>query len=153
LNRSRHVNNNDLLLTYETLKPVSVKEEKVNNILYRYYYFGESIGRVTEQNDGTEIFISDYNKHGFIKGYRNGVLYYVYDLKKEDLFATIKASFKPKFWFGGVREVSRNGGKFIRTDEECQQISKLLKEKQYNRITENKKNKIIITNNGTYFVN
>ncbi len=151
LNRSIHVNNNDLLLTYETLESASYKEEKVNNSIYRDFFYGEDIGRVTITNDGIEVVIRD-DRHGFIKGYQNGILYYVYDLKKEKLFGEIKSYFDPGFWFGGARVVEK-GGVFIRTADECQQLGQLLKEKKYNQIAEDKKNKIIITNHGTYFVN
>ncbi len=151
LNRSIHVNNNDLLLTYETLEPASYKEENVNNTIYRDYFWGEDTGRVTIADEGSEVVIRD-DRHGFIKGYQNGILYYVYDLKKEKLFGEIKSYFDPRFWFGGGRVVEK-GGNFIRTADECLELGQLLKEKKYDRIAENKKNKIIITNNGTYFVN
>ncbi len=153
LNRIIHVNNNDLLLTYETLEPVSVEEDKVNNLIYMNYNFGKDSARVIVKNDGEEVVICDYNKHGFIKSYRNGVLYYVYDLKKERLFGEIKSYFNPRFWLGGGREVAENTGTFIRTADECQQIGQLLKENKYNQIAEDKSNEIVITNNGTYFVN
>lgn len=152
LNRSIHIKNNDLLLTYETLEPISVLEEEVGNSKYIQYFYGEDIGRVIVENDGLGVVIRD-EKHGFIKDYRNGVLYYVYDFKREELISEIKSYFNPRFWLGGGREVRRNGGEFIRTVDECQQIGQLLKEKKYDQITEDNKNKIIITNNGTYFVN
>ncbi len=151
LNRSIHINNNDLLLTYETLKPASYKEEKVNNLIYKDYFFGEDIGRVTVTNDGTEVVIRD-ERHSYVKSYQNGILYYVYDLKKEKLFGEIRSYFDPRVWFGGTRVVEK-AGEFIRTEDECLQLGQLLKEKKYNKIAEDKKNKIVITNNGTYFVN
>lgn len=153
LSRSIHVNNNDLLLIYETLEPVSVKEDNANHLIDMNYTFGEDIGRVIVKNDGEEVVICDYNKHGFIKSYRNGVLYYVYDLKKEGLFGEIKSYFNPKFWFGGGREVVESTGTFIRTADECRQIGQLLKEKKHSQIAEDKRNKIIVTNSGTYFIN
>lgn len=152
LSRSIHINNNDLLLTYETLKPISVLEEKVGNSIYIDYFYGEDIGRVIVENDGLGVVIID-KKHGFIKDYRYGVLCYVDDFKKEELLGEIKSYLNPRFWFGGVRIVAQNGGKFIRTIDECQKIGQLLKEKRYDQIGEDNKNKIIITNNDTYFVN
>jgi hypothetical protein len=152
LNRSINVDNNDLLLTYETLEPISVLEEKVDNSTYVDYFYGESIGKVIVENDGLGVTIRD-DKHGFIKDYRYGVLYYVDDIKKKELFGEIKSYFNPRFWFGGGRNVVQNGGKFIRTIDECQQIGKLIKEKRYEEIAEDNKKEVIITNSGTYFVN
>jgi hypothetical protein len=152
LDRSIHIKNNDLLLIYETLKPKSVSEEEVNNSKYVHYFYGEDIGRVIVENDGLGVTVRD-EKHGFIKEYRNGVLYYVEDFKKEELISEVKSYFSPRFWLGGEREERQNSGKFIRTVEECRQIGQLLKEKKYDQITADNKNKIIITNNGTYFVN
>jgi hypothetical protein len=152
LSRSIQLNNNDLLLTYETLKPVSYSEEKVGNSIYRDYYFGEETGRTIVENDGLEITIRD-DKHGFIKSYFYGVLYYIDDIKKDKSFGEIKSYLNPKFWFGGGREIALSGAKRIRTADECQKIGQLLKEKRYDQITEDKKNKIIITDKGTYFVN
>lgn len=151
-NRSIHVNNNDLLLAYETLKPISVLEEKVNNSIYIDYFYGEDIGRIIVENNGSGVVIRD-DKHGFIKDYRYGVLYYVDDFKKEELFGQIKSYLSPGFWFGGGRVIVQNGGKFIRTIDECQQIGQLIKEKRYEEIAKDNGNEVIITNNGTYFVN
>jgi hypothetical protein len=152
LSRSIHLNNNDLLLTYENLEPISVLEEKVGNSIYINYFYGEDIGRVILENGGLGVTIRD-DRHGFIKDYRYGVLYYVNDFNAEEFFGEIKSYFNPRFWFEVEREVVQNGGKFIRTIDECQQIGQLLKEKRYDQIDEDDKNKIIITNNGTYFVN
>ena len=81
-------------------------------------------------------------KQSNIKGYRYGVLYYIDDTRKEKLFGEIKSYLSPEFWFGGVREIALNSTKYIRTTDECQQIGQLIKEKRYDQITENKKNKI-----------
>lgn len=152
LNRSIHVHNNDLLLTYETMEPTSYKEEKVNNSIYKDYSFGKDAGRVIIANDGKEVTIRD-ERHGFIKSYNNGILYYVYDLKKEKLISEIKSYLNPGYWFGGGRVVAEKGGGFVRTTDQCQQLGQLLKDKKYDQIREDKKNKIIITSKGTYFVN
>jgi hypothetical protein len=152
LNRSIHVHNNDLLITYETMKPASYKEEKVNNSIYKDYSFGKDVGRVIVTNEGKEVTIRD-DRHGFIKEYKNGILYYVYDLKKGKLFGEIRSYLNPGFWFGDGRVIEEKGGEFIRTTDECRQLGQLLKEKKYNQIREDKKNKIIITDKGTYFVN
>ncbi len=143
---------NDLLLVYETLEPISIFEEKVDDSTYIHFFYGEDIGRVIVENNGLGVSIRD-NKHGFIKDYRNGVLYYVDDFKKNELFGEIKSYLNPRFWFGGGREVVKNGGRFVRTLDECQQIGQLIKEKRYEEISKDNKNKIIITNSGTYFVN
>lgn len=150
--RTISISNNDFLLTYETLEPVSVKEEKVNNSIYISYFYGENIGSVIVESDGIGVTIRD-EKHGFIKDYRYGVLYYEHDFKKEELLSEIKSYLNPKFWLGGGREIKQNSGKPIRTIEECQQIGQLLKEKKYDQIEEDNRNKIILTNNGVYFVN
>jgi Ribonuclease G/E len=151
-NRSIHLKNNDLLLTYETLEPVSVLEEKVDNSTYIDYFYGEDTGRIIVENNGTGVVIRD-NKHGFIKEYRQGVLYYVDDFKKEELFAEIKSYLSLRFWLGGARVVAKKGGKLIRTIDECMQIDQLIKEKRYEEIAKDHHNEVIITNSGTCFVN
>lgn len=152
LNRSINVVNNDLLLIYENLEPISVLEEKVDNSTYIDYFYGEDIGRVIVENDGLGVTIRD-DKHGFIKDYRYGVLYYIDDFKKNELIGEIKSCLSPRFWFGGGREVVQEAGHFIRTIDECQQIGQLIEENRYEEIIKNNQNKIIITNSGTYFVN
>lgn len=49
------------------------------------------------ENDGLGIVIED-SKHGFMKGYRNGVLYYVDVFRKEVLFSEVKSYFNLGFW-------------------------------------------------------
>jgi hypothetical protein len=147
LNRSLNVNNNDLLLSFETLKPISVSEEKFRNFTYKTYFFGKDVGSVTVE-DGRLLVIED-KKHGFIKEYRYGVLYYEYDVKKAELLSY----FDQKFWLGGGRTVGKNCDKFLRTLDECQYIGRLLEEKKYDQISTDNKNQLIITYNGINFVN
>ncbi len=152
LNRSIHMKNNDLLLTYEALEPITVTKEKVGNIEYTHLFYGDDIGWVIIGDDGIQVIIRD-NRHGFLKEYKNGVLYYEDDFRKEEFFGEIKSYFNPKFWFGMGRHVIIRSGKIKRTIEECEQIGQLLKEKEYDQIKENNKNTIVQTNSGTYFVN
>ena len=90
------------------------------------------------ENDGLGIVIED-SKHGFMKGYRNGVLYYVDVFRKEVLFSEVKSYFNLGFWLELGKKVAQNGGSSKRTIEKCQQIGQLLKEKRYDQIAKDKK--------------
>lgn len=152
VNRKICLENNDLLLTYESLEPLKIVEETVDSVIYKDYIFGEEIGRVIVRTDGEGVTVRD-NKNGFVKEYRYHVLYSVYDFKKDELLAEIKSYLNPKFWFGGARYVVTKYCSPYRADEECRRTGQLLSEKQYDKITENRKNKIVVTKKGTYFVN
>lgn len=152
ISRRIQVANNDLLLNYKKLQPIAVNEEILDEITYEDYYFGEEIGRVIVANHGAGITIRD-NRYGFIKDYHQGVLYMVMDFKKEDLFAEIRSYLNPRFWLGGGREINVPATPFKRSLEECQQIGKLLQAQLYDEIVANKKNELIRSEEGTYFVN
>lgn len=151
-NRHIHMKNNDLLLTYETLEPVSTYKDKVGDAEYTYLQYGADIGLVIIRDDGSEVIVQD-DRHGFFKEYKNGVLYYEDDFRRQELIGKIKSYLSPKNWFGSVWHTNIGSGKFIRTIEECQQIGQLLQEEEWEQIRENHRNIIIQTTSGTYFVN
>lgn len=150
--RRTHLCDDDLLLTYESREPVEIIEETVDDISYTEYLFGEDIGRVTVTGEGRNILIRD-DRNGFIKEYRYHVLYCSYDFQRDELFAGILSYIKPAYWLKGSRKVTTRYGGYKRTDEECREIGQWLADGERGRITENRRNEIVVTDSGTYFVN
>ncbi|WP_157950066.1 hypothetical protein [Vallitalea okinawensis] len=156
LDRNNKLDNNDLLIAYESLIPINKEVSEINGVYYEDYFYGKDVGRVIltyHDENLTRVTIRD-EKNGYISEYIGNVLYNQYDFKRSELSAEIKSYISPKFWLTGYQEVKEIYDPVqIRTEEECDIINKLLEQGELDSIEKNRNNKVIQATSGTYFVN
>ncbi|MCT4598121.1 MAG: hypothetical protein N4A50_09630 [Vallitalea sp.] len=118
-NRYREcLNNNGALWNYEEGKlQLTVTHDDATEKIYSGYgmkiYMNEidGIHTITDENDG------------FVKGYKNNILQYIY---VDDNLADFISYLNPKVWFGGVRNIKSSIIYKIRSDKDIEILNKLI---------------------------
>ena len=135
IHRSNVLKNNDVLLHYEEYEPsVSYSEDK--QITY-YEYILEDATVICQSGPEQYIVVKD-EKRGFMKQYNGNVLYSVDDLKMAQICKLLSIPYAY--------------GKSLRSQEECEQINRLLKAGDYESISSIWNEQVITTTSGTDFV-
>lgn len=156
MHRNKCMQKNDLLVSFESLTPINEENYIMGDVAYKDCIYSDKIGRViySFHKDGSKSMTLMDSKNGYIREYIGNVLLNEFDYRKEDLFAEIKSYLSPRFWFGGCRSVFNEfNQKQVRSEQECININELLEKGDIDVIKQNKKNKIVISNNGKYYVN
>ncbi|QUH27482.1 hypothetical protein [Vallitalea guaymasensis] len=156
MHRNKCMQKNDLLVSFESLTPIEEENYTLGDVAYKDCVYSEKIGRVifSFYKDGSKRMVVKDSKNGYIREYIGNVLLNEFDYRKEDFFAEIKSYLNPRVWFGGCRNiVTEFNQKQVRSEQECITINELIEKGEIDLIKQNKKNKIVISNSGKYYVN
>ena len=133
--RKAAINNNEYLFLYEEYTPISYTLE--SSITYYEYTFDNC--KVICSYEPNKTTVLRDNKRAVVKEYYNNVLRSVIDLRSNNILLFFS--------------IHRPLPDFIRTDEECEAISKMLEQKDYDTIEKEWNGKIVTTTSGTVYVN
>ncbi|GMQ61291.1 hypothetical protein [Vallitalea maricola] len=156
MHRNKCMQKNDLLVSFESLTPIDEENYTLGDIDYKDCVYSEKIGRIifSFHKDGSKRMTLMDSKNGYIREYIGNVLLNEFDYRKEDLLAEIKSYLNPRVWFGGCRNIVKEfNQKRVRSEQECISINELLDKGEIDVIKQNKKNKIVISKSGKYYVN
>lgn len=136
VSRRAGLNNNEILLSFEqNNNPYVYTSEKTG---ITYYEYDCDNGHVICNYEPYPVTVVRDDKRGFVKEYRDNILYSVIDLRA----VAIYDFFHYEYWWPD----------FIRSDEEMASIKKLLEDGNYSEISSRYNGKIITTASGAVFV-
>lgn len=131
------LNNNEILLSFEQNDP-EVYTSEYSGIAY--YEYECDNGRVICQYEPIVSTAVRDDKRGFVKGYKDNILYFVMDLRTDAIINFFQFRYK------------YSSPRLIRSDEEVAEIKQLLADGNYAEISSRYNGKIITTASGAVYV-